>query len=158
MPANTLSITDNRTGKTYEVPIEYDTIKAGDLRQIKVNAADFGMMTYDPAFMNTASCKSSITYIDGEQGILRYRGYPIEDLAAKSTFLEVAWLLIHGELPTKAEIEALGVPEPMTREEARSESVRNVDHNATPEASATQAAADAAAEERESPAEQGGQG
>ncbi len=83
MPANTLSITDNRTGKTYEVPIENETIKAGDLRQIKVTPADFGMMTYDPAFMNTASCKSAITYIDGDVGILRYRGIPIEQTGRK---------------------------------------------------------------------------
>ena len=76
MPANTLTITDNRTSKSYEVPIEHDTIKADDLRQIKVNPSDFGLMTYDPAFMNTASCKSAITYIDGDNGILRYRGYP----------------------------------------------------------------------------------
>ena len=104
MPANTLSITDNRTGKTYEVPIEHDTIKAGDLRQIKVNASDFGMMTYDPAFMNTASCKSAITYIDGDAGILRYRGIPIDQLAEKSTYLETAYLIMYGELPTAAQL------------------------------------------------------
>lgn len=97
---STLSIVDNRTGKTYEVPIEHDTIKATDLRQIKVNPEDFGMMTYDPAFMNTASCKSTITFIDGDKGILRYRGYPIDQLAEKFSYLEVAYLLIHGELPT----------------------------------------------------------
>ena len=91
MPANTLTITDNRTGKTYEVPIEYDTIKADALRQIKVKADDFGMMTYDPAFMNTASCKSAITYIDGDAGILQYRGIPIEQLAENSTYLETAY-------------------------------------------------------------------
>ena len=96
---NTLTITDNRTGKTYELPIEQDTIRAMDLRQIKVNPDDFGMMTYDPAFMNTASCKSSITYIDGDKGILRYRGYNIEELAEKCTYLEVAYLLLNGELP-----------------------------------------------------------
>jgi citrate synthase len=104
MPANTLSITDNRTGKTYEVPIENETIKAGDLRQIKVNASDFGMMTYDPAFMNTASCKSAITYIDGDVGILRYRGIPIEQLAEKSTYLETAYLIFYGELPNKEQL------------------------------------------------------
>ncbi len=106
MPSNTLTITDNRTGKSYEVPIEHDTIKAGDLRQIKVNPADFGLMTYDPAFMNTASCKSTITYIDGDAGILRYRGYPIDQLAEKASFLEVAYLVLYGELPNQAQLEA----------------------------------------------------
>jgi citrate synthase len=101
----TLSITDNRTGKGYEVPIEHDTIRAIELRKIKVNADEFGMMTYDPGYDNTASCKSSITYIDGDVGILRYRGYPIEQLAEKSTFLEVAYLLIFGDLPTKQQYE-----------------------------------------------------
>lgn len=105
MSSNTLSITDNRTGKTYELAIENETIRAGDLRKIKVNADEFGMMTYDPGFDNTASCKSTITYIDGDKGILRYRGYPIEQLAEKSTFLEVAYLLIYGELPTKQQYE-----------------------------------------------------
>jgi len=99
----TLTITDNRTGKTYEVPIIHDTIRAIDLRQIKVNEGDFGMMSYDPAFTNTASCKSTITYIDGERGILWYRGYPIEQLAEKSNYLEVAYLLLYGELPTKSQ-------------------------------------------------------
>ncbi len=103
MSKDTLTITDNRTGKTYEVPIEYDTINAMDLRQIKVNEDDFGMMTYDPGFKNTASTKSTITYIDGAKGILRYRGYPIEQLAEKSNYLEVAYLIIHGELPTEEE-------------------------------------------------------
>ena len=102
---NTLSITDNRTGKQYEIPIEDETIRATDLRQIKVRPEDFGLMTYDPAFLNTASCKSTITFIDGDKGILRYRGYPIEQLADKSTYLEVAYLIIHGELPTKAQFE-----------------------------------------------------
>ncbi len=102
---NTLSIVDNRTGKQYSVPIENDTIRAMDLRQIRIKADDFGMMTYDPAFLNTAACKSSITYIDGEKGILRYRGYPIEELAEKSNFLETSYLLIHGELPTKNQYE-----------------------------------------------------
>jgi len=101
----TLTVTDNRTGKQYEVPIENDTIKAIDLRQIKVHPEDFGMMTYDPAFMNTAACKSKITFIDGDKGILRYRGYPIEQLAEKCSYLEVAYLLIHGELPTKGQLE-----------------------------------------------------
>jgi citrate synthase len=100
----TLSITDNRTGKTYEVPIQHDTIHATDLRQIKVNADDFGMMTYDPAFMNTAACKSKITFIDGDKGILRYRGYPIEQLAERCSYLEVAYLVVYGELPTKAQL------------------------------------------------------
>jgi citrate synthase len=104
MPANTLTITDNRTGKTYEVPIEHDTIKADALRQIKVNPGDFGMMTYDPAFMNTASCKSAITYIDGDAGILRYRGIPIDQLAENSTYLETAYLIMYGELPTKEQL------------------------------------------------------
>ena len=99
--SSTLSITDNRTGKKYEIPVENNTIKALDLRQIKVQDDDFGMMTYDPAFMNTAACKSKITFIDGDKGILRYRGYPIEQLAEKCTYLEVAYLLLHGELPTK---------------------------------------------------------
>nr|VFJ42589.1 MAG: citrate synthase [Candidatus Kentron sp. DK] len=101
---NTLTITDNRTGKKYELPVENDTIQAMDLRQIKVREDDFGLMTYDPSYSNTAACKSRITYIDGEKGILRHRGYPIEQLAEKSTFLEVAYLLIHGELPGKEEL------------------------------------------------------
>jgi citrate synthase len=105
MSKDTLTITDNRTGKSYEVPVENDTIKAIDLRQIKVNKDDFGLMTYDPAYMNTASCKSNITYIDGDKGILRYRGYPVEQLAEKSSYLEVAYLLIYGELPDKDELE-----------------------------------------------------
>ena len=100
----TLTVTDNRTGKSYEIPIKHDTIRAMDLRQIKVNAADFGMISYDPAFNNTASCISKITYIDGDVGILRYRGYPIEELAEKSTYLETAYLLLHGELPTASQL------------------------------------------------------
>jgi len=104
MPENTLTITDNRTTKTYTVPVENGTIRAMDLRQIKTDAEDFGLMTYDPAFMNTASCRSAITYIDGDKGILRYRGYPIEVLAEHCTFLEVAYLLLFGELPTEAEL------------------------------------------------------
>ena len=100
----TLTITDNRTGKTYDVPIKEGTIKALDLRQIKIAEDDFGLMTYDPAFMNTASCRSSITYIDGDKGILEYRGYPIEQLAEKATYLEVAYLLLNGELPSKEQL------------------------------------------------------
>jgi citrate synthase len=98
--ADTITITDNRTGKQYELPIEHGAIRAMDLRQIKVSDDDFGMMTYDPAFQNTAACKSRITYIDGDKGILRYRGYPIEQLAERATFLETAYLLLFGELPT----------------------------------------------------------
>jgi len=98
---NTLSITDNRTGKAYELPITDGTIRALDLRNIKVDEEDFGLMTYDPAFMNTASCRSAITFIDGDKGILRYRGYDIAELAEKSTHLEVSYLLMNGELPTK---------------------------------------------------------
>jgi citrate synthase len=101
----TLSITDHRTGKTYEIPIEDGTIRATDLRQIKSGPDDFGRMTYDPAFNNTASCRSAITYIDGEKGILWYRGYPIEQLAEKSSFLETAYLLLHGELPTQSQLD-----------------------------------------------------
>jgi citrate synthase len=104
MGANTLSITDNRTGKQYDLPIENGTIKAMDLRQIKASDDDFGLMTYDPAFMNTASCKSRITFIDGDKGILEYRGYPIDQLAEKSTYLEVAYLLLNGELPNETEL------------------------------------------------------
>ena len=104
MPSDTLSITDNRTGKTYEVPIEHDTIPAMSLRQIKIKDQDFGMMSYDPAYKNTASTRSTITFIDGDLGILSYRGYPIQQLAEKSTFLEVAYLIMWGELPTKQEL------------------------------------------------------
>ncbi len=103
--AETLTITDNRTGKQYEVPITDGTIRAIDLRQIKVEADEFGLMSYDPAFLNTANCRSRITFIDGDKGILRYRGYPIEQLAEQSTFVETAWLLLNGELPTKGELE-----------------------------------------------------
>jgi citrate synthase len=106
MSDNSLTITDNRTGKQYKVGIENGTIKAMDLRQIKVSDDDFGLMTYDPAFMNTASCKSKITFIDGDKGILEYRGYPIDQLAEKSTYLEVAYLLLHGELPTESQLSA----------------------------------------------------
>jgi citrate synthase len=105
MSKDTLSITDNRTGKQYEIPIKNGTFRAMDLRQIKVDAEDFGLMAYDPAFTNTASCISRITFIDGDKGILRYRGYPIEDLAEKSTYLETAYLVLYGELPTKAQLD-----------------------------------------------------
>jgi len=105
MSRDSLTITDNRTGKTYEVPITDDTIRALDLRQIKVKADEFGMMSYDPAFNNTALCRSKITYIDGDAGILRYRGYPIEELAERSTYLETAYLILHGELPTRSQLE-----------------------------------------------------
>ncbi|MCI0483441.1 MAG: citrate synthase [candidate division NC10 bacterium] len=105
MAKETVTITDNRTGKTYEIPVEHGAIRAMDLRQIKVSEDDFGLMSYDPAFMNTASCKSMITFIDGEKGILQYRGYPIEQLAERSTFLETAYLILHGELPTRAQLD-----------------------------------------------------
>ncbi len=104
MASDTLSVTDNRTGQTYTMPIEDGTVRAMDFRKIRTNEEDFGLMTYDPAFMNTASCRSSITYIDGDRGILEYRGYPIETLAEHCTFLEVAYLLLFGELPTEAEL------------------------------------------------------
>src|SRR5258708_14983843 len=97
--AESLTITDNRTGNHYEVPIQDGAIRAIDLRQIKVAADEFGLMTYDPAFMNTAACKSRITYIDGDRGALLYRGYPIEQLAEQSDFLETAYLILFGELP-----------------------------------------------------------
>src|SRR5881398_2809411 len=103
MSKDSLTVTDNRTGKSYELPIDNGTVRAIDLRQIKTGADDFGLMSYDPAFTNTASCRSSVTYIDGDRGILRYRGYPIEVLAEHCTFLEVAYLLIWGELPTQAQ-------------------------------------------------------
>jgi citrate synthase len=104
MANDTLTITDNRTGKTYTLPLHDGNIRAIDLRQIKADAEDFGVMAYDPAFTNTASCRSAITYIDGDKGILRYRGYPIEDLAEKCSFLEVAYLLLNGELPNDAQL------------------------------------------------------
>jgi citrate synthase len=100
-----LTVVDNRTGKQYEIPIEDGTIRAMELRGIKVDDDDFGLMSYDPAFLNTASCRSAVTFIDGEKGILEYRGYPIEQLAEKSSYLEVAYLLIHGELPTQNELD-----------------------------------------------------
>jgi len=104
MGKETITIIDNRTGKQYEIPITHDAIRALDLRQIKVNEHDFGMVGYDPAFTNTASCISRITYIDGDAGILRYRGYPIEELAEKSNYLETAYLILRGELPTKQQL------------------------------------------------------
>jgi citrate synthase len=102
---DTLTVTDNRTGKSYEIPIEDGTVRATEFRQIKVSEDDFGLMTYDPAYMNTASCRSSITYLDGDNGVLEYRGYPIEQLAEHSSYLEVAYLLVHGDLPTQAELD-----------------------------------------------------
>ncbi|MEX0691353.1 MAG: citrate synthase [Gemmatimonadales bacterium] len=101
----TLTVTDNRTGKQYEIPIEHGAINAMDLRQIKAGEDDFGLMTYDPGFSNTANTKSTITFIDGDKGILRYRGYPIEQLAEQANFLEVAWLLLNGELPSQAQLD-----------------------------------------------------
>jgi citrate synthase len=104
MSKETLTITDNRTGKTYELPISQGCIRTADLRQIKVDASDFGLMGYDPAFLNTANCRSAIAYIDGDKGILEYRGYPIEQLAEQSTFLEVSYLLMNGELPSRQQL------------------------------------------------------
>ncbi len=104
MAKETLSVTDNRTGKQYEIPIEDGTVRAMDFRQIRVEDDDFGLMTYDPAFTNTASCRSAITYIDGDKGILEYRGYPIEQLAEHSTYLETAYLLLNDKLPNEKEL------------------------------------------------------
>src|SRR5215475_4515160 len=104
MASETLTIIDNRTGKKYEIPIQNGTIKATDLYQIKVTEDD-GLVSYDPGFMNTASCQSKITYIDGDKGILRYRGYPIEQLAEKSSYLETAYLILHGELPPPSQLQ-----------------------------------------------------
>jgi citrate synthase len=104
MNPSTLTVTDNRTGKQYELPITDGAIRAIDLRQIKVSDDDFGLMSYDPAFTNTASCKSRITFIDGDRGILHYRGYPIEQLAEQGTYLEVAYLILHGELPIESQV------------------------------------------------------
>ena len=103
--AASLTVTDNRTGKSYDIPINDGTVRAMDFRQIRVDSDDFGLMTYDPAFTNTASCRSAITYIDGEKGILEYRGYPIEQLAEKSTYLETAYLLVYGELPDATQLD-----------------------------------------------------
>lgn len=105
MSENSITVTDNRSGKTYKIPIENGAIRAIDLRQIKADDNDFGLMTYDPGFLNTAACESRITYIDGDRGILNYRGYPIEQLAEKSTFVETAYLLIYGELPTQKQLD-----------------------------------------------------
>jgi len=105
MSTDTLTVIDNRTGQTYELPIRDGTVNAIDLRKIKTSPDDFGLMSYDPSFLNTASCRSSITYIDGDKGILRYRGYPIEQLAEKSTFLEVAYLILYGELPNRQQLD-----------------------------------------------------
>ena len=102
---DTLTVTDNRTGKQYEIPIEDETIRATELRKIKVHEDDFGLMSYDPAYMATASCRSAVTFIDGEKGILEYRGYPIDQLAEESTYLEVAYLLVHGNLPSQKELD-----------------------------------------------------
>ena len=102
---NSLTITDNRTSKTQELPIVDGTVSTMGLRAFKVDENDFGLMGYDPAFMNTASCRSSITFIDGDKGILRHRGYPIEQLAEKCTYLETAYLLLNGELPTSTELQ-----------------------------------------------------
>src|SRR6202163_4080022 len=104
--ADTLTVVDNRTGKTYELPIQDGTVRAMDLRQIKTAPDDFGLMTYDPAFLNTANCRSAITFIDGEKGVLLYRGYPIEQLAEESDFLETAYLILFGELPTASQQQA----------------------------------------------------
>jgi citrate synthase len=103
---DTLTITDNRTGKQYDIPIKQGAIRATDLRQIKIGEDDAGLTTYDPAFMNTAACRSAITYIDGDKGILEYRGYPIEQLAEKSSYLETAYLIMFGELPTESQLKA----------------------------------------------------
>ena len=105
MSKDTLSVTDNRTGKKYELKITDGTVRAMDLRAIKVDDADFGLMAYDPGYTNTASTRSQITFIDGDEGVLRYRGYPIEELAEKSTFIEVAYLLYHGELPNQSQLD-----------------------------------------------------
>src|SRR2546423_15021369 len=100
-----LTITDNRTGQQYEIPIEDGTIRATELRNIKTQEDDFGLMTYDPAYMATASCRSAVTFIDGEKGVPAYRGYPIEQLAEKSSYLEGAYLLVHRELPTPQQLD-----------------------------------------------------
>ncbi len=105
MPEDSITVVDNRTAKSYTLPIKNDTIRAIDLRQIKTGPDDFGMMPYDPAFMNTASCESRITFIDGDKGILEYRGYPIEQLAEHCTYLEVAYLLVNGELPDRSQLD-----------------------------------------------------
>src|SRR6266487_179626 len=101
--SSVLKVTDSRTGRSYDLPITDGTIRAIDLRRIKTSENDFGLMSYDPAFLNTASCRSAVTFIDGDEGILRYRGYPIDELARGASFLDVAYLLLRGELPGKAE-------------------------------------------------------
>ena len=105
MPSDDLTVTDNRTGKTYTIPIKDGAVRAIDLRQMKVDEEDFGLLSYDPSFNNTASCRSAITFIDGDRGILQYRGYPIEELAERSTYLEVAYLLLNGELPSSTQMQ-----------------------------------------------------
>src|ERR1700746_1228980 len=107
-PAETLTVTDNRTGKTYVLPVSDATVRAVDLRQIKVDPDEFGLMSYDPAYMNTASRRSAITYIDGDRGILEHRGYSIESLCEHSSYLEVAYLLINGALPTRTQLDEWG--------------------------------------------------
>ena len=104
MAKDSLSVTDNRTGKSYDIPIIDGTVRAMDFRQIKTSNDDFGLMTYDPAFTNTASCASAITFIDGDEGVLEYRGYPIEQLAEHSSYLETAFLIVYGHLPSQAEL------------------------------------------------------
>src|SRR6478672_11399856 len=104
MDKASLTVTDNRTGSVTSIPIHDGAIRANDLRQIRKDSSDFGLMTYDPAFLNTASCRSAVTYLDGDRGVLLYRGYPIEELAERSSFLEVAYLLLVGELPTEARL------------------------------------------------------
>src|SRR5229473_3087478 len=103
--SETVTVTDNRTGRTYELAIEDGTVRALDLRQLKAGEQDFGLMAYDPAYTNTASCRSAITYIDGDAGVLQHRGYPIEQLCESSTYLEVAYLIINGALPTQRQLE-----------------------------------------------------
>src|SRR4051794_37123270 len=103
--SDTLTVKDNRTGKSYEIPIQDGTIRGIDLRQIKTGEDDFGLMSYDPAYLNTASCRSAVTYIDGDAGVLEYRGYPIEQLCEQATYLEVAYLIVHGELPNRDQLD-----------------------------------------------------
>ncbi|MBI3953330.1 MAG: citrate synthase [Chloroflexi bacterium] len=105
MASSSLTVTDNRTGKQYEIAIKDGAIRALDLRQVRVSENDFGLLSYDPGFTNTASCRSAITFIDGEKGVLQYRGYPVEQLAEKTGFLETAYLIVHGELPTRAQLD-----------------------------------------------------
>ena len=116
---DSLTVRDNRTGQEYDVPIIDGTIKAADLGAIRTADDEPGLAVYDPGFVNTASCRSAVTYIDGDEGILEYRGYPIEQLAEKSNFLEVAYLLIHGALPTKARVRVLGARDHLPHVRAR---------------------------------------